>query len=372
MKRSKQLFKLNDKFKLNDRVYISLFKYGVSIVLFILLGSLLIMSQGVDPISATRVLFEGTFGSKRAFGNVLRWTAPCILTGAAASVAFKAGVMNLGIEGQVLLGGFVAGVLGAFLELPPALHILVCVIAGGIAGMLYAVIPAVLRLFFNINEFITTMMLNYVANFLTQYLTQQVLAGGLEVWGYVNMQATPTIQKSAVLPTIIPGTSATLAFPVALLIAFAIAFLYKRTIQGYELKQVGENLRFSKTGGVRVVRSFMTIFLLSGLIAGIAGGIEVIGTYKKFNTGFAAFYGYDGISIARIAELDSIAVIIVSFIWAVLKAGSMQVERVLQVNRLTVTILQYIFVLFVAIDYAGIYNRYQDRKIKKRIREGEL
>ena len=282
MKRSKQLFKLN------DRVYISLFKYGVSIVLFILLGSLLIMSQGVDPISATRVLFEGTFGSKRAFGNVLRWTAPCILTGAAASVAFKAGVMNLGIEGQVLLGGFVAGVLGAFLELPPALHILVCVIAGGIAGMLYAVIPAVLRLFFNINEFITTMMLNYVANFLTQYLTQQVLAGGLEVWGYVNMRGNPNHSEVSSTAHHHPGTSAT-GFPVALLIAFAIAFLYKRTIQGYELKQVGENLRFQnrrRSRGSLIYDNFPVV----RIVAGIAGGIEVIGTYKV-QYWFAAFTG---------------------------------------------------------------------------------
>jgi len=181
------------------------------------------------------------------------------------------------------------------------MHITLIILVSGLFGVLWSVIPALLRLFFNINEFIETMMLNYIANWLTQYLVQIVLAGGLSVWGYVNMTATPTIVESAVLPDLIRGTSATWAVPISFLAAFLIAFLYKYTIQGYELKQVGENLRFSKVGGVKVVRQFIVIFLLSGLLAGMCGGIEVIGTYKKFNAGFAANMGWDGISIARIA-----------------------------------------------------------------------
>lgn len=250
-----------------------------------------------------------------AIGNTLRWTAPCIMTGAAAIVAFKAGISNLGIAGQVTIGGFLAGLIGAFYELPPLAHITLIIVVAGVAGLLWSVVPAILRLFFNINEFITSLMLNYVANFLTQYLTQQVLAGGLDSWGYVNMEATPTVLSSAVLPDLIHGTSATLAVPIALIVAVAIAFLYKYTIQGYELKQVGENLKFAKVGGVKVVKQFLIIFLLSGFISGMCGGIEVIGTYKKFNTGFADTMGWDGISIARIAELNPVALIFVSFIW---------------------------------------------------------
>ena len=239
----------------------------------------------------------------------------------------------------------------------------------GVAGLLWSVVPAILRLFFNINEFITSLMLNYVANFLTQYLTQQVLAGGLDSWGYVNMEATPTVLSSAVLPDLIHGTSATLAVPIALIVAVAIAFLYKYTIQGYELKQVGENLKFAKVGGVKVVKQFLIIFLLSGFISGMCGGIEVIGTYKKFNTGFADTMGWDGISIARIAELNPVALIFVSFIWAALKAGAMQMERVISVNRLTVQIVQYLFVLFVSVDYEGIYLRAKERRAKKQYRK---
>lgn len=358
--------KLSKDLSKNDRLMINLFKYGTSVLLFLISGCILILIQGEDPLVAMQAIIKGAFGSKTAFGNTLRWTAPCIMTGAAAIVAFKAGVNNLGIAGQVAIGGFIAGILGAFLELPPVLHITLIVLVAGLFGMLWSIIPAILRLFFNINEFITTLMLNYIAEYLTEYLVQQVLAGGLDSWGYVNMNATPTINASAVLPTLIPGTSATLAVPIAFLVAFSIAFLYKYTIQGYELKQVGENLKFAKVGGVQVVRQFLVIFFLSGLIAGMCGGIEVIGTYKKYNVGFAANMGWDGISIARIAELNPVGLVFVSFIWAALKAGAMQMERVLEVNRLTVQIIQYLFVLFVSVDYEGIYLRAKERRAKKK------
>ena len=361
--------KLSKDLAQNDRLKINLFKYGTSVLLFLICGCLLILMQGESPITAVNAIFKGAFGSKNALGNTLRWTAPCIMTGAAAIVAFKAGVSNLGIAGQVTIGGFLAGIIGAFYELPAPVHITLIILVAGMAGLLWAVVPAILRLFFNINEFITSLMLNYVANFLTQYLTQQVLAGGLDSWGYVNMEATPTILDSAVLPDLIPGTSATLAVPIALLVAVAIAFLYKYTIQGYELKQVGENLKFAKVGGVKVIKQFTIIFLLSGFISGMCGGIEVIGTYKKFNTNFADTMGWDGISIARIAELNPVALIFVSFIWAALKAGAMQMERVTSVNRLTVQILQYLFVLFVSVDYEGIYLRAKERKAKKLYRK---
>ncbi len=349
-----------------DIALIFAFKYGTAIALFLLLGSILIAAQGVNPADAAVAIFDGAFGSTRAFGNTLRWMAPCIMTGAAAIVAFKAGVNNLGIQGQVCVGGFVSAVIGFTYDLHPAAHMFICIVVAGIVGMLYAVIPAILRLFFNVNEFITTLMLNYVASFLTQYLVQQILAGGLESWGYVNMASTPTINDSAVLPTLIPGTTATYAVPIAIAVAIVIAVLYKYTLPGYEFKQVGENLKFAKTGGVKVVKTYLIIFLLSGFIAGACGGTEIIGTYKKFNVNFDLQMGWDGISIARIAELNPVALIAVSFIWAALKAGAYQMERVMEINRLSVQILQYLFVLFVSIDYEGIYMKIKDMRAKRR------
>ena len=358
----------------NDRIWIAVFKYGTSLIGVMILGGILIAAQGENVGNALSAIWAGAFGSITSFANTLRWTAPCILTGAAAIVAFKAGVVNLGIEGQLCFGALAAALIGAFWELPPLLHITLCVVVAGIVGMLYAIIPAMLRLFFKIDEFVTTLMFNFIAVRLTEYIVQIIIRGGLEAgWGFTNANATPTILDSAVLPKIIPDTTATLALPISIFIALLIAFLYKYTIQGYELKQVGENLKFARTGGVRVVRTFLTIFLLSGFISGLAGGIEVVGTYKKFNVGFSANMGWDGVSIARIAELNPIALIFVSFIWAALKAGSLQMERVTSMNRLTVNIIQMVFVLFVSINYEQIYmNLKNNRRIRRERQEREL
>jgi simple sugar transport system permease protein len=358
----------------NDRLLITVFKYGTSLVGVMVLSGILIASQGENVGNALAAIWAGAFGNINAFANTLRWTAPCILTGAAAIVAFKAGVVNLGIEGQLCFGALAAALIGAFMSFPPLLHITLCILVAGIVGMLYAVIPAVLRLFFKINEFVTTLMFNFIAVLLTEYIVQTVIRGGLRAgWGFTNANATPTILNTAVLPKIIPDTTATLAFPIAVCIALLIAFLYKYTIQGYELKQVGENLKFARTGGVRVIKTFITIFLLSGFISGLAGGIEIVGTYRKFNVGFSANMGWDGVCIARIAELNPVALIFVSFIWAALRAGSLQMERVTSMNRLTVNIIQMVFVLFVSINYEKIYTDIKNkRRIKREQKEREF
>jgi len=351
----------------SDKLWIAVFKYGTSLAAVMILGGILIAAQGENVGNALSAIWAGAFGNMNAFANTLRWTAPCILTGAATIVAFKAGVMNLGIEGQLCFGALAAALIGAFWELPPFLHITLCILVAGIVGMLYAIIPAILRLFFKINEFVTTLMFNFIAVLLTEYIVQIIIRGGLEAgWGFTNANATPTILSTAVLPKIIPETTATLAFPISICIALLIAFLYKFTIQGYELKQVGESIKFAKTGGVRVVRTFLAIFLLSGFISGLAGGIEIIGTYKKFNVGFSANMGWDGVSIARIAELNPVALIFVSFVWAALRAGSLQMERVTSMNRLTVNIIQMVFVLFVSINYEKIYMSMKDKRRLKR------
>lgn len=355
------------KLKLSDRVRSNIIKYGFSLLVTLFIGALLIIVQGENPGYAVKEIMSGAFGSMTKFGNTLRWTAPTLMLGIAAAVAFKAGVSNLGIEGQVAWGGFVAAVLGYSVKLPPLIHVLLCIVMAGIAGLLYVLIPALMRLFFNINEFITTLMLNFIAVILTEYLVDMILSGQ----GYTTATSTPNILSSAVIPTIIPGTSVSASLPIALCVALLLFFIYKYTIVGYELKQVGENLKFAKTGGVKVVKSFLMIFLISGFISGACGGIEVLGTYRKFNVGFAANMGWDGILVARIAESHPIAVIFVSFVWGALRAGSLQMERVTNLNRFTVECIKMIFVLMVSINYEWLYTKLKYALAKRQSKREE-
>lgn len=158
----------------------------------------------------------------------------------------------------------------------------------------------------------------------------------------------------------------------ALIIAILVHLLYKYTVKGYELKQVGENLRFAKFGGVNTKVTFLMIFLMSGFIAGFCGGTEVLGPLGRFRSSFAMNLGWDGVMIASIAKNSPIGVIFISIIWGALKSGSFAMERMTTTNRLVITVLQALFVLLVAIDYESIYSKIKENyKLKKLRSQGK-
>lgn len=342
---------------------VSVVRYIASFLGVLVIGALLILAQGEDPLNAAWLIVKGAFGGTVPLGNTMRWATPCLFTGLAAIVAFKSGVNNLGIEGQMYIGAFVAGVLGYIVELPPVVHAIACLLAAGLAGMVWVAIPAVMRLFFRINEYITTMMMNFIATLMCDYFVVWVIipAAGLTT----TSSRTPNIYESAELTNIIPGTTASTGFFIAIVLAILVWALYRYTITGYELKQVGENLRFAQVGGVNVKTTFLTIFALSGFFAGLCGGVEVTGGYHKYVSNFSTTMGWEGIMLANICNLNPIALIFVSLVWGALKTGAMAMERATTLNRLTVNLLQMIFVLCVAIDYEGIFRYFGEKKQKK-------
>lgn len=342
----------------------NIIRYGAALLAVILIGSVLIYVQGENPAVAFREIFEGAFSSVINFGNTLRYTMPCLMVGIAASIALKSGVLNFGLEGQLYFGALVSAVVGYSIELPPVLHVTACLLAAGIAGLLYALLPALIKLFFNVNELITTLMLNFVATLLTEYITLWWIYDGASSLGS-NAVATPTIYDSARLPNMIKGTSASYGIVIAVVIAILVSIFFKYTIKGYEFKQVGEALKFAKIGGVSVVKNFVSIFLVSGFVAGLCGGIETIGSYGRFTANFTSTIGWDGVMIAFIAKQNPIAVIFVSFIWGALQAGALNMERVTSLDKLTVNIIQMLFVLFVSINYKILINEIKSIFSKK-------
>ncbi len=345
-------------------VGIGVTRYVVSFIGVIIIGSILIAAQGEDPVRAARLILEGAFGNIVSVGNTLRWATPCMLTGAAAIVAFKSGVTNLGIEGQMYVGAFIAAVLGWVVKLPPVVHVLVCIFSAGIAGVVWVIIPALMRLFFSINEYVTTMMMNFIATLLCDYFVIWIIIPALGIT--TTTAATPNISDTARLSTLIPGTSSSTGFAIGVLACLLVYVLYRYTIKGYELKQVGENLKFAKTGGVNVKKTFITIFILSGFLGGVSGGVEVAGGYYRYVSGFSYTMGWEGIMIANICNRNPIALIFVSIVWGALKTGAMNMERGTSLNRLTVNLLQMLFVILVSIDFEGIYYALRDKAKKKR------
>lgn len=343
-------------------------KYLLAFAAVMLIGAGLISFQGEDPVRALSAIWSGALGGRIEIGNTIRWIIPCVMTGMAAVVAFKSGVNNLGIEGQIYFGGFAAAMAGFLVQLPPVVHVFFCLLVGGLCGLLYALIPAVLKLFFRIDEMITTLMLNYIAILLTEYFT--VLVIGASSSTASNALQTPPVYETAKLPVLIKGTYANAGIFVAVAVVIVVAFIYRYTIKGYELRQVGENLRFSKVGGVNVVRTFLSIFLISGFVAGLCGGVEVLGSHGRFVSRFSNNLGWDGIMISMIAKNSPFGVLFVSILWGVLKAGALHMERVTNTNRLTVVLIQALFVLFVTIDYKKIYAFFRGRFGRRAVQKG--
>jgi simple sugar transport system permease protein len=256
----------------------------------------------------------------------------------------------MGIEGQMYFGSLVAALAGYQISLPAGIHALVCILAGGIAGVLWGIVPALAKMFFNVSEMVVTMMMNYIALLLTEYLIQWVILGKMNVASTVVLE-TPDVLPTARLPVLIKGTTASTGLFIAFAIAIAVYILFKYTFLGYELKQVGENIKFSKVGGINVRKIFLLIFIISSFISGVAGSVEITGPYKRFGANFAGNMPWEGIMISFISMHKPIAIIAVSFIWGALRAGAMSLERTMAINKMTIYILQMLFVLFVSVDF---------------------
>lgn len=344
------------RLKNKDTILAEFLKYILAFSAVVFIGAVLIRLQNMVPGEALAAIMQGIYGSTSAFGNTIRWITPCIFTGIAATVAFRSGVMNLGIEGQLYVGAFAATMVGLYVKLPSYILPLTCLLIGGMAGLIYALLPALIKLVFRIDEMITTLMFNYIALWVTEYFTKIVIGGSAN--NNSKAMATPMIQEDAKLTVLVERTNASTGFFIALFLIVGVYFIYRFTKTGYEMKQVGQNLRFARVGGVRTTRMFLSIFLVSGFVSGLCGAVEILGVYGKFTPSFANNIGWDGVMIAMIAQNNPLGVGIVSTLWGALKAGSLQMERMTATNRLTVELIQSLFVLFVTIDYHTLLKKW--------------
>ena len=347
-----------------------IFRYGFAIIMSLLVGCLLFIQQKENPFYAISVIFQGGLANKINIGTSIRWATPCMFAGAAVIIAFKSGVRNMGIEGQIYMGALAAGLVGANLSLPSLPHIMLCLLAAGIAGTCYALLPALLRLYFNVDELVVTIMMNFIARYLTYYYVYWILMKGTLSAGGSAAVKTENIQKSAQLSTLVQGSTASTAFIYALLLLILLYMIYKYTIIGYEAVQLGQNMEFSRAGGVDVIRRFLQIFLLSGFVAGLCGGMEVCGSYHYFLANFSNNIGWEAIMVANAAGYNPITLGIISCIWGVMKTGSLHLERMTSLSRYTVNIIQMLFIIFVAVDYIRLYKSFlQKRKIQQESEE---
>ncbi|MES0324514.1 MAG: ABC transporter permease [Candidatus Bathyarchaeia archaeon] len=318
--------------------------YQVVAILFAFIaGAAVLYVTGYSPVEAYTAMARGAFGDVFGIGQTLMQATPIIFTSIAFLVSYKAGLFNIGAEGQFLIGAIAAAVAGIYLEgLPWIIHAPLTLIAGMVAGGLWGFIPALLKTKFEAHEVITTMMLSYVAQFLTSYLVNYPFKAP----GWVSQ--TVRLPASAELARILPPTQLSAGIYIAVALVAVIWFLLKRTILGYELRAIGFNPTAAENAGIKINRGVIISLVISGAIAGLGGAVEIMGVHKRFIDGFSPGYGWDGLAVALVGGLNPVGSMLASILFGALRSGGMIMARSTGVPLDINILLQGLVILFVA------------------------
>lgn len=301
---------------------------------------------------ALLALWDGAFGSSYALWSAtLVRATPLLLLGLGIATAFRAGVLNIGAEGQFLVGAIAATAIGGAAEdAPRGLVVLAMIVGGALAGAGWAGIAAALRRWFGVLEVISTIMLNFVA----LYLLSWMVRGPLQEPTRINPQSA-TLPDAAHWPFLMPGQRLHLGFLLGLLAAGGLWFVFARTAIGFRVRVVGAGARAAvSAGGVAVARTIMGVFLVSGALAGLAGASEVGGVTWALYEGISPGYGYTAIAVALLARLDPRWIVLSAVFFGALDAGAAAMQRDAGVPAVVVQVVVALVILSVL---AGTWRR---------------
>jgi simple sugar transport system permease protein len=317
------------------------------IIIWITTGDIMMV---IGPDGAFVGLWKGAFGTPRNIADTLTTATPYIFAGLAVALAFKCGLFNIGAEGQLALGAVSAAFVGYSLSgIPFPLHLFLTLAAGLLGGMIWGAIPGFLKAYTGAHEVIITIMLNYIALSLVQYL----LGGPMKDRTPGNVTArTPSIAPEAELPMLFPGTPWEVHWGIMLAIfAAVLVWLFlTRTTWGFEIRTVGANPNAARYAGMSVAKNTVLAMSLSGMLAGAAGAVEVVGVTHRHELGFGAGYGFDSIAIALLGRTNPFGVVAAGLLFGALKSGATQMQFNTQISASIISVVQGLVLLFVAAD----------------------
>ena len=325
----------------------------LAVLTSMVVGGLIIAAAGGNPFAAYAGLFEGAFGSLNALSETTVWASPYIFAGLAVAVGFKGGLFNIGAEGQLAFGAVAAAWIGYALpgmlgtDIPAVLHVILAVGGGMLAGGIWAAIPGFLKAYTGGHEVINTLMMNYIALILTSFL----LNGPMQDPNPRNVVArTPLIAESAHLPPVFPEFRFHWGFILAIGMAVLVWWLLWKTTLGFEIRTTGANLDAARYAGVNVKRTIIVTMLFSGILAGMAGAIEVTALNYRHELGFAVGYGFDAIAIALLGKNHPAGVVLASLLFAAMRNGATRMQFLTQIPVDVISVIQALILLFVAAD----------------------
>jgi simple sugar transport system permease protein len=298
--------------------------------------------QPLLPFYAYQALIVGAFGNENALLNTLVDSAPLMFGGLAVGLGFKAGLFNIGVAGQFLVGAFAAAVVGASLASAPVILAMpLALTTGGLAGAAYGFIPGYLKARTGAHEVVTTIMLNSTAALLlTWAVTDLVRAPGF------SFPRTGDI-GNAHLPVLL-GRNLHLGIPLAILAIFIVRYLLERTTIGFEIRTVGQNPNAARYAGIRPVFIIPLTMSLSGLLGGLAGAVQLLGVIGFYAPGITASVGFDSIAVALLGRSNPIGILFAALLFGAFRAGAPLMQINTSVPIEVIDIIQALIILFLA------------------------
>ncbi|WAH36696.1 ABC transporter permease [Alicyclobacillus dauci] len=318
-------------------------------LLAIIIGGILVSAMGYNPFVVYGSLVSGAFGSVINIGNTITASIPLILCGLGIAIAFQSGLFNIGADGQYWVGSAAAVWVGYhFTTLPGWLHIILCIIVGMVVGALWGgIIPGLTKAFVGSHEVITTMMMSYIGILLARYLIE---GGPMQQKGY-NPQSPPIAQNTQLpyFSQVLQQSQLSLvAVAITILAAVATWFLLYKTTTGYQLRTVGLSHRAAKYAGIKVKLFIVLALCLSGLFAGLAGSVQMLGVDHRLLDGFSSEYGYTAIVVALLARNNPFGVLLAGLFFGALTTGGQNMQIVSQVPAALTDVLTGLIIFFVA------------------------
>ena len=315
-------------------------------------GAVMLLVLKVNPVEAYAALWDGAFGSTNALAETLVKATPLLLVGIGICISFRGDVINIGGEGQMIVGAVLATWVGlTFTGLPGWLTITLSMLAGFLGGAVWGGIPGVLKAYFSVNEILSTVMMNAIAVQLMNFLLRGPMIDPAQAELASQIPQTARLEEIFRLPRLVP-TRLHLGALIAVILAVLVYILLWRTTLGYRIRAVGQNPHASRYAGIKVQRYMVLALLLSGAFAGLAGATQVFGVNYRMITdgsssGFTGSAGFNGIVAALFGGLHPILTIPASILFGALLVGANKMQRVVQVPSALITALNGLVVVFV-------------------------
>lgn len=325
------------------RKYEKLLSPIFSIGLSVIIGAVVIYLCGFHPTEAYAALCKGAFGNVTYVLKTLEKSVPLIFCGLAAAVAMKSGMFNIGAEGQLFVGALGYTLAGLYFDfLPGVLHLAACVLVSALFGAAWAFVPAYMKLRLGANEVVTSIMLNYIAKLFNSFL----VSGPMMAEG--DVAQSDIIASSARVGEIVEGGKITWAFVFAIAMCVLVWVLFNRTSAGYGITAAGVNARAAQAGGIRPDNVRMGAMLMSGMLAGIAGGMLVASSFGRLVEVVSSGYGFEGISIAVLGQFSSVGIFLSSVLFGGLRTGGLYMEMFMGIPTEIISVLQGVMIVVIA------------------------